>query len=58
MCMNTFVRLLKMASKEDFTIVKNKSGKSPEWQYFGFYKNQSGVLLQGAVFVKMNYLIS
>ena len=32
-----------MASEE---IVKNDSGKSPVWQYFGFYKNRAGVVLR------------
>ena len=32
-----------MASPHNVTLVKNDSGKSPVWQYFGFYKS-SGVI--------------
>ena len=33
-----------MASNHTVTLVKNDSGKSPVWQYFGFYKSSSGVI--------------
>ena len=35
---------IKMASNSTITLVKNDSGKSPVWQYFGFYKSPSGVI--------------
>ena len=35
---------LKMASDSIVTLVNNDSGKSPVWQYFGFYKSSSGVI--------------
>ena len=33
-----------MASQSNVTLVNNDSGKSPVWQYFGFYKSSSGVI--------------